>query len=297
MKQMFFNTLRRHEYTPRDISAKWRARNEQGQDCLVQFMAKKVTFIAPASVVGLVIGHKVIPTLRVLSMRTEQGSAPADDPERKTVSLDESQILPVELPQKRQRMASLVGATQSSVDLISITPRKRKRKRKRNHPSRSVAPLSSESGLFDCAQRDYLPVGCTTQTHFQDGLLMDWVRNERRRTKFFVSRVVIEHLFVSAFPEAAMLPARHYAYVVLSMRDVEMLRSIHWYCAACDFLWGTFPKLSTSVVTKKTFGSARSGFGIPFFRREESVAHAARFHCPARRGRRICCFKGSPSVT
>lgn len=64
-------------------------------------------------------------------------------------------------------MGSSVEATQPSVELILTTLRKRKP----NCRNRLVAPPSSEMGLFDDAQRDSLPVGCTTETHFKDGVL------------------------------------------------------------------------------------------------------------------------------
>lgn len=86
-------------------------------------------------------------------------------------------------------------------------------KGKLNYHNRSFAPLSIETGLSDDEQRNSLPVGRTANAQFENGVLIDWVHDARRPTEFTVLRVTASHLSVSAFLQAAMIPARHDAYV------------------------------------------------------------------------------------
>lgn len=136
-------------------------------------MNKFLTPTAPASIVGPVIGHNVIPTSLVLQKRASQGSAPADDSELATVNFDENCMFLFKWPQKRQLRESSVDATQPSMQLIPDIPQKGKPGR---HHKSVAAPLTV-TGLFDYAQRDSPPLRCTTKAHSDYGALVDRVRN------------------------------------------------------------------------------------------------------------------------
>lgn len=69
-------------------------------------------------------------------------------------------------------------------------------------------------------KRNFLSFGCTVEAHFGNTVLMDWVHNAKRPTKFSILRVAIKHLYVSALLQAAMLLACHRGYVFFSMKDV-----------------------------------------------------------------------------
>lgn len=122
------------------------------------------------SIVGPVINQNFIPTTRVLQKRTNQSSSLANIQKLATVKLDEGYILPFERPQKRQRRASSIGASQPSVKLIPNTPLKAKLGRR----NKSVSLSSIKTGLFNDGQRDIQPVGCTAEAHFKDGVSMNW---------------------------------------------------------------------------------------------------------------------------
>lgn len=168
-EKMFFNTMNLHEHDPHDKSGMEKVRNERRQQRLVQYVDKFLTSTAPASVVDIVIGQSVVLTSHVLRTRINQGSAPTNEWDSATVSLENEYILPVERPKKRQCMASSAGATQPRVDLIPTTPRKRKP----NLCNRSVSPPSSAASFFDDIKRDFLPVGCTTEAYLEERVLMD----------------------------------------------------------------------------------------------------------------------------
>lgn len=87
-----------------------------------------------------------------------------DDPELTTESVGRNYTLPVKRPQKRHCRASSVGTSQTCTEVILATPRKAKL----GHYNKPVAPPSSKMGLFDYAQDDLLPVGCTEEAHFEN---------------------------------------------------------------------------------------------------------------------------------
>lgn len=138
-------------------------------------------------------------------------------------------------------------------------------KGKLNSRNRFVAPPSGKRGSFDDAQLNFLPVGHTAEAHFENGALMDWIRNEKRPTMDSFLQAIIYHSSVYAILQAVIKPVYHRAYVFLSIKDVETLRSIGWYCAAFDYVRGIVSELSSSVVAMKAIAYARSCFGIFFF--------------------------------
>lgn len=150
-------------------------------------MDKFLTSNTLVSKVDLFIGQSVIPAPRVLYKHTNQGSALADDPESVTVRIDETCVFSAKWPQEQQRRASPDGITQPTVNLIATTPRKTKHSRS----NKSVAPPRTEMSLFNDAQCDYLPIGCTAQPHFEDVVLVAWVRNAKKPMKASVLRVAI----------------------------------------------------------------------------------------------------------
>lgn len=181
--------MRLHEHNPCEKTEKQRVRIEQRQQRLGRSVHKVLVKTAPASIVGRVIGHNVIPTTLVLQTRTSQGSDLAGDPKFATPSFYRDYILPVEQPQKRERRASSVGATQLSVALVQTTPRKAKPRRH----EKSVAPALSEMGLPDDAQSDAQRVGYTAEAPFENRVSMDWVCGVRRPTKVFILCVSNKH--------------------------------------------------------------------------------------------------------
>lgn len=68
--------------------------------------------------------------------------------------------------------------------------------------------FSSKTGLFNDAHCESLPVGCTAEAHFENEILMAWVRTAKISTEFSVLSVAPKHSSVSAFLQAAMIPAR-----------------------------------------------------------------------------------------
>lgn len=151
--------------------------------------------------------------------------------------------------------------------LISTTTRKGNL----NRPDRFVAFSLSVTDLIDYAQRDSLPVRCTADAHFENGVWMDWVLNTKRSTAFSVLNVAIKHFFVTEFLQATMIPAHHRAYVFLSLKDFQTLRRIGRYRTAFDSVRGIFPKLSSSVVAKRVIACASGCFSISFFNEKREL--------------------------
>lgn len=177
-----------HERDSHHKSKMGRAHNKQWQQRLVRSVDKILTSMSPAFIVGPVISRNNISTSRFFGEPTNQGSGPTDDPESATKSLDGDYIFSVARPQKRQRRSSSVGATQSSVEQILITPQKAKPGCRNN----SVAPSLVETGLLYDAQRDSPPIKCPTEAHFQGGAVIDWDSNARKPTKVSVLSISIE---------------------------------------------------------------------------------------------------------
>lgn len=82
---------------------------------------------------------------------------------------------------------------------------------------------------------------------------------------FLASRVDNKHSFLAASLRAAMIPARHHAYVFLTSVNVETLRRIGRYRAAFDSVRGIFSKLSSIAMVEKAIACASSCFEMFFF--------------------------------
>lgn len=89
-----------------------------------------------------------------------------------------------------------------------------------------------------------------------------------------IYRVAKKHWSLSAFLQAAIIPARHCAYVFLSMGDTETIQRIGCFRAAFKSVRGIFPELSSRIVAKKAITCDRSGFGMSsFFAKKVEIMH------------------------
>lgn len=120
-------------------------------------------------------------------MRTNQVSTSAKDPESATLSFYEDTILSLEGLERFKCSELAVSETEPNVELIPTTTKETEPGRR----TRSIASPSSEMSLFDNPQQNSLSVKFTAETHFDDRVSMDGVRNARRTSKFSVSRVLI----------------------------------------------------------------------------------------------------------
>lgn len=152
------------------------------------------------------------------------------------------------------------GATETIMELIQTTPKNAKFSRL----IKSVAPSTSETGLFEHAQSYVLPIRCTVETYFENGVLLDWFCNVRRPTEVSNLCVLNRHLSVLAFLNATTIPARHRVYVFCSREDVETLRRIGWCRAEFDTVWNIISSLASSFVVKKAIAYASREVGMSF---------------------------------
>lgn len=127
---------------------------------------------------------------------------------------------------KRQRRVPSVGAVQSVVKLFPTTLQKGKI----NSHNRSVAPLFVWSmSHWRCATR-FSTIWVYSKRSFW--VLMDWIRNAWKATKFSVLRVFLKHLSIHSFLQASMIQACYRLPDFLSMENVESFRRIGLNCAA-----------------------------------------------------------------
>lgn len=89
-----------------------------------------------------------------------------------------------------------------------------RRNTKPSSRTKSLTPASRYTSLFLDAQLDVPPVVCTTQASFENDDFLDWDCNAKRPTKFSVSRFTDERLSVSGVSQAALVPARHRAFLI-----------------------------------------------------------------------------------
>lgn len=86
------------------------------------------------------------------------------------------------------------------MELLPTTPRKAKVER--HH--KSVAPPLSRMGFCNDVQREVLPIACTAETPFEDGVLKDCVRKARKPLEFSDSCVTNKCQSVSAYLQAVL---------------------------------------------------------------------------------------------
>lgn len=176
---------------------------------------------------------------------------------------------------------SSIGATQPNVKFI-LTSLQNDKPTRRN---RSVAFTSSETGLINNRQSGSLPGCCTTEAQFKDKVLMNWVHDARKLTKFFILRVANKYLSVSAFLWAVTIPAQHRAYVFLLMRNVKTLRRIGCQRTAIDPVQGYLFRVVEQHRGKEVSHLYEQWLWHIFFHREKSGTHALQFCGPVRLGR------------
>lgn len=135
-------------------------------------------------------------------------------------------------------------------------------KGKPNRRNRFVTSSSTQMVPFYDAQQNFLPFGRTAVARFNDEVSIDWFKNARKLTKFFILLVVNKHLAVSAFLQAATLLAPYRVNVLFLVTDLATLRRVGRFCAAFGSVWCIFSELSATVVVKNTVACASSGFGL-----------------------------------
>lgn len=188
----------------------------QRQKRLLQFVDKFLAATALLISVGPVIGQNVILATRNLQKRIDQGSVFGDASESATVSLCKDSILSIRRPQNCQRWTRPVAATQPRFEPIPTTPRKVELDRR----NKFIASASSKTGLFDNVKHDALSNESSAVASFEERALMDWIENARNPTKFSALCVANKHTSVFSFLQAAMVAARHCAYVFLTIENV-----------------------------------------------------------------------------
>lgn len=82
---------------------------------------------------------------------------------------------------------------------------------------KSTALLTSATCTLDDAQRYILHEGFTFKAIFTKGVSLNYACNARRPTNLCMARLKKAHWIISAFLQAAMIPARYQAYVFLSV--------------------------------------------------------------------------------
>lgn len=94
---------------------------------------------------------------------------------------------------------------------------------------------------------------------------MNWVRNEKRYTEFSSLSIVIKHLSVSEFLQAATISARQRMYVFLKSEKVEKLGRTGWHRSEFNSVRDIFSELSSSILAKKAIAYTSSGLFISSF--------------------------------
>lgn len=120
-------------------------------------------------------------------------------------------------------------------------------------------------GLIDDEQCDILLGGCAVEASFEDGVLLNWLCNAIRPTEISILWVADNHMSVNVFLQATMMSTCLQAYVFIPMDEAGPLRSIGWYCAASNSVWGIFSGLSSSSVAEKAIAWASSVIVMSFF--------------------------------
>lgn len=225
MECTFCNSIRLYEYHERDKVESWKIPNERRQQRLVRTVKKFLTTTASSSTVGPITGQSVSPAARVMQKRNVKSPGFTHNPEITAVGSDgnkDENTLAVKQPQKRRRKVYRHGAVQQNAKLVSATTPTEGV----NLHVNTVSRPTFTTGAFEDSQRNILSTGFTSEAPYEDRVSLVWVRNARRSTNFRVARMKKSHSSLSAFLQAAMIPAHHRAYVFLSVGDVQTSRRI-----------------------------------------------------------------------
>lgn len=108
-------------------------------------------------------------------------------------------------------------------------------------------------------QRKTVPIGCIVKAAFEGGVLIEFLCNAIKPTKFSVLRVLNMQTPVFVFLLAAVVPSLHRSYAILTTENVKILRGFGFYRPALDAKRNIFLGISSSAVAKKSMVSASGG--------------------------------------
>lgn len=151
-------------FTTVAIAKQWRLRNKRRQPRLVRSVGNILKWSAPSTNYKHTTGRNVFPSAQSLPKRTNKSRNVADDSKSATIGHGKEYLFPVKRPRKPQ--------TQGFICRHDTAQREASPGYNAECQTRlsqqSVAPLSSEAGLFPDVQRDILPVRCVAEASFTD---------------------------------------------------------------------------------------------------------------------------------